>query len=218
MEMTINQLAKELEIIAIEHKQINGFFFGEFFQAFAQDTPASYPLMVVTLLPGSISEKSVNVSAAITICDKYITDDNRSVQETHSDCLQILRDIDITLRQERFEDLTIATSPATEPFVERQADIIAGWTMNLTLNIFDLQDWCAIPFYNYDFENGGGPYVNPCPPALVVNSDDTYSELVEAGQTLVLPDTEISVSVDGGTPVTQQVSTLSNATIIIDWQ
>jgi hypothetical protein len=109
--------------------------------------------MVVTLLPGSISEKSVNVSAAITICDKYITDDNRSVQETHSDCLQILRDIDITLRQERFEDLTITTSPATEPFVERQADIIAGWTMSFTLSIFDNQNWCAIPFANYDFDN-----------------------------------------------------------------
>lgn len=153
MEMTINQLAKEFEIIAQEHKQINGFFFGEFFQAFAQEDAVTYPLMVVTLLPGGMSEKTVNVNCVITICDKYITDNMRSVQEVHSDCLQILRDIDITLRQERFEDLTLNTQATTEPFVERQADIIAGWSMQVSLQIFDKQDWCAIPYYNYDFDN-----------------------------------------------------------------
>lgn len=153
MELTINQLAKQLEIIAIEHKQINSFFFGEFFQAFAQEEPATYPLMVATLLPGGMSEKSVNVSLVITICDKYLNDSPRSVQETHSDCLQILRDIDITLRQERFEDLNIITQPTTEPFVERQADIIAGWSMTVNYQIFDKQDWCAIPYANYNFDN-----------------------------------------------------------------
>lgn len=153
MELTINQLAKEFEIMAQEHKQINSFFFGEFFQAFAQADAVVYPLMVVSLLPGGMTEKAVNVNCVITICDKYITDDMRSVQEVHSDCLQILRDIDITLRQERFEDLTLSTQATTEPFVERQADIIAGWSMQLSLQIFDKQDWCAIPYYNYDFDN-----------------------------------------------------------------
>lgn len=216
--MTINQLAKELEIIAIQHKQINGFFFGEFFQAFAQEEPVTYPLMVATLQPGSIAEKTVNVNLVITICDKYITDDNRTIIEVHSDCLQILRDIDITLRQERFEDLTLQTTAATEPFVERQADIIAGWFMSVQCSIFDLQDWCAIPYANYDFENGDGAYVPMCEPAAVTNSNDTYNEQIAAGQTLILPDTNVIVSVDGVEQEAQQVPTLSNETFTINWQ
>lgn len=218
MEMTINQLAKELEIIAVQHKQINGFFFGEFFQAFAQEEPVSYPLMVVTLQPGSMSEKTVNVNCIITICDKYITDSPRSLQEVHSDCLQILRDIDITLRQERFEDLTLGTTAATEPFVERQADIIAGWFMSVQMSIFDLQDWCAIPYYNYDFENGDGAYVPACEPAAVTNTDDTYNDQIAAGQTLILPDTAVTVFVEGVEQQTQQLPTLGSGTITINWQ
>lgn len=218
MEMTINQLAKEFEIIAQEHKQINGFFFGEFFQAFAQEEPVTYPLLVVSLLPGSMSEKTVNVNCVITICDKYITDSPRSLQEVHSDCLQTLRDIDITLRQERFEDLTLSTQNTTEPFVERQADIVAGWSMTVQMNIFDLQDWCAIPYYNYDFENGQGAYVPECEPVIVQNSNETYIEQVAAGQTLILPDTDVIVFIDGEEQQTQQIPTLDNDTIIINWQ
>jgi hypothetical protein len=218
MEMTINQLAKEFEIIAQEHKQINGFFFGEFFQAFAQEEPVSYPLLVVSLLPGSMAEKSVNVNCVITICDKYITDSPRSLREVHSDCLQTLRDIDITLRQERFEDLTLSTQNATEPFVERQADIVAGWSMTAQMNVFDLQDWCAIPYYNYDFENGQGSYVPQCEPATVENSTQTYAEQIQSGGTLVLPDTEIIFEVEGQEPVSQQIPTLSNETIYLIWQ
>ena len=217
MEMTINQLAKELEIIAVQHKQINGFFFGEFFQAFAQEEPVSYPLMVVTLQPGSMSEKTVNVNCVITICDKYITDSQRSLQEVHSDCLQILRDIDITLRQERFEDLTLGTTAATEPFVERQADIIAGWFMNVQMNIFDLQDWCAIPYYNYDFENGGG-FTPACDPVTITNSDGSYTVTAYSGEAFELPNTILSISVAGQAPITQQIPTLKDEVINIVWQ
>ena len=217
MEMTINQLAKEFEIIAQEHKQINGFFFGEFFQAFTQEDAVTYPLMVVTLLPGGMSEKTVNVNCVITICDKYITDDMRSVQEVHSDCLQILRDIDITLRQERFEDLNLNTQATTEPFVERQADIIAGWSMTLALNVFDLQDWCAIPYYNYDFENGGG-FTPACDPVTITNSDGSYTATAYSGETFELPDTILSISVAGQAPTTQQLPTLKDEVINIVWQ
>lgn len=153
MELTINQLVKEFAIIAQQHKQINGFFFGDFLSALNQENPANYPLLNVMLTPGSMNEKTVNLSMVITMCDKYIFDENRSLIEVHSDMLQILRDIDITLRQERFEDLTLDAQHAIEPFVERQADIVAGWSMTVQMNVFDLQDWCAIPYANYDFDN-----------------------------------------------------------------
>lgn len=196
MEMTINQLVKEFAYIAQQHKQINSFFFGDFLSALNQKEPVSYPLLNVMLIPGSISEKSVNISVAITICDKYIFDENQSVIEVHSDLIQVLRDIDITLRQERFEDLTIDTQHPTEPFVERSQDVVAGWTMTMTANIFDSQNWCDIPFTSYDFENGAGSYVDPCAPALVINTDESFSEQVDSGQTLTLDDIQVNVYLD----------------------
>jgi nucleoside-specific outer membrane channel protein Tsx len=42
---------------------------------------------------------------------------------------------------------------ATDPFINQGQDMVAGWTMLLSLNIFDAEDWCAIPYDDYDFEN-----------------------------------------------------------------
>jgi hypothetical protein len=217
MELTINQLVKEFAIIAQEHKQINGFFFGDFLSALNQENPANYPLLNVMLSPGSMNEKTVNLSMTITVCDKYIFDSNRSIIEVHSDCLQILRDIDITLRQERFEDLTLDAQHSTEPFVERSQDVVAGWSMNLTANIFDLQNWCDIPFGSYDFENGASSEIEPCPPALVTNSNQSFSELIESGSSYTLEDQTINVFVEEELQETIEVPAMEDFEININW-
>ena len=61
---------KELEIIATQHRQINEFFQGDFLDAVSRDA-AQYPLMVVTLQPGSMTEQAVNINMIISIADKY---------------------------------------------------------------------------------------------------------------------------------------------------
>ncbi len=73
---------------------------------------------------------------------------------TKSDCLQILNDIRITLQQWRFSEfLDINGDISTTPFINRGPDVTAGWTMNLNVTIYDNDNWCAIPFDNYDFQN-----------------------------------------------------------------
>ncbi len=39
-------------------------------------------------------------------------------------------------------------------------DVTAGWTMNASLSIYDYNDWCSIPYDDYDFENGNPPASN----------------------------------------------------------
>ena len=159
---------RELEEIAVQHKQIKGSFFqGDFYDAISRDA-VQYPLMVVTLQPGSINDTSVTVNAVITICDKYNKQEYRQINEVHSDCLSILNDINVTMRQYRFtEFMDLATSLSTDPFIEQGHDVVAGWTMALSCDIFNESDWCSIPYENYDFENGfpsssgcGDPYTN----------------------------------------------------------
>jgi hypothetical protein len=153
MERTLNQLRREFKIIATEHRQINDFFFGDFLDAVSRDA-VSYPLMVVTLQPGSIADFSVQVNAVITICDKYTLQEYDQVNEIHSDCLSICKDIHTIFKQWRFEDfLDIEGNLSTQPFINKSHDVTAGWTMNIAMNIYDEENWCKIPMDNYDFEN-----------------------------------------------------------------
>jgi hypothetical protein len=160
MEKTLNQLMRELETIATEHRQINEFFQGDFLDAVSRDA-VEYPLMVVTLQPGSMSARSVNVSMIITICDKYDLQEYRQINEIHSDCLSICNDLRITFQQERWtEFMDVNGDIQTQPFINRGPDVTAGWTMVVNASIFDDGNWCAIPYDQYDFENGNPPAEN----------------------------------------------------------
>jgi hypothetical protein len=160
MEKTLNQLMKELEIIATEHRQINEFFQGDFIDAVSRDA-AQYPLMVVTLQPGTMTAQSVNINMIISICDKYNLQEYRQINEIHSDCLSICNDIRVTFQQWRFEEfLDIVGDIQTQPFINRGPDVTAGWTMAATVAIYDYNDWCSIPYDDYDFENGNPPATN----------------------------------------------------------
>jgi len=153
MDRTLNALMREFEIIANEHRQINSFFQGDYLDAVSRDA-IDYPLMVVTLQPGSLVDFGVQVNAIISIADKYNLQEYRQVNEIHSDCLSICKDIHTILKQWRFEEfLDVEGSISTSPFINRTQDVTAGWTMNIAMNVYDNEDWCAIPMDNYNFEN-----------------------------------------------------------------
>ena len=115
----------ELQTIATEHRQINEFFQGDFLDAVSRDA-ALYPLMIVTLQPSSMSQRSVNLSLIITLCDKYDIQEYRQINEIHSDCLQILNDIRITFQQERWTNfMDVNGDIQTQPFINRGPDVTA---------------------------------------------------------------------------------------------
>lgn len=153
MDKTLNQIKKEFNEIATQHRQINSFFWGDFLDAISQDA-VQYPLMVTTVQPGSMGDDFVRVNVQVIICDKYNQSDYDQIDEVHSDCLQVCNDIRITLKQYRFEDyMSINGELSTDPFINRGQDMTAGWTMNLSLDVYDNEDFCSIPYDNYDFEN-----------------------------------------------------------------
>ena len=153
MDKTLNQIKRDLNEIATQHRQINSFFFGDFMDAISGDA-VDYTLMVVTIQPGVMGEDFIDVNLNIVICDKYNEEDFRQIDEVHSDCLQICRDIYTTMRQNKFEDyLDINGDVSTTPFINRGHDITAGWSLDISLKVYDDQNWCAIPYDSYDFEN-----------------------------------------------------------------
>lgn len=153
MEKTINQIKKDLNEVATAHRQINSFFFGDFIDAISGDA-VDYTLMVCTLQPGTMGDDFVNVNLNIVICDKYNEENHDMIDEIHSDCLQICRDIFNTFKQIRFEDyLEIDGDVSTTPFINRGHDITAGWSMDMNLKVYDNENWCGIPYDSFDFGN-----------------------------------------------------------------
>jgi hypothetical protein len=219
MEKTLNQLMREFSEIATAHRQIREYFQGDFFDAISRDA-AQYPLMVATLQPGSLGDGFVQVNVIITICDKYNIQEYRQINEVHSDCLSICNDIKITMQQYRWTEFSdINFTIATDPFIQRGQDVTAGWSMNVSLNVFDDGNWCDLPMDDYDFENGTPSHSNDCYPGIVVNSDETFTHSIQSGTTYVLPDTTYNVYVNEILQNTITLPTLGATTDInIVWQ
>lgn len=202
MDKTINQIKFELKEIADKHKSINSFYFGNFADAINSSEAVKYPLMVVTLVPGSMGEKFVSTRIALTICDKYEKDNIEQLDNVYSDTQQIQADIKNIFRSYRFEDYMTPSEVQLQPFEERGSDFVAGWIGNFEIRSFDNGNYCIIPIDDYDFENS--PFINcetgiaPPPPgcddARVTNSNQSYDEDVASGGTLILPDVNINAN------------------------
>ena len=191
---TLNQVMRELSEIASAHRQINEFFQGDFLDAISRDA-AQYPLMVVTLAPGNVNETSVQMSATITICDKYNNSEYRQINEVHSDCLSIVNDLNTTFRQYRWTEFVDITDDITiEPFINEGQDMVAGWTMSVNFDVYNELNWCDIPYDGYDFENG---------PAATEACGDPY--------------TTYQIYVNGNLIDTFTLSTTENNTINIEY-
>lgn len=193
MDRTLNQLMRELSEIATAHRQIKEYFQGDYLDAVSRDA-AQYPLMVATLQPGGLGDGFVQVNIIITIADKYNLQEYRQINEIHSDCLSICNDIKITMQQYRWTEFSdINFTIATDPFIQRSQDMTAGWSMNVSLNVFDDGNWCDLPMDGYDFENGTPIHSNDCQPAVVSNSNGSFSREIPSGDTFTLDDVRIQV-------------------------
>jgi hypothetical protein len=218
MDRTLNQLMRELQEIATAHRQIREYFQGDYLDAVSRDA-AQYPLMVATLQPGSLGDGFVQVNIIITIADKYNLQEYRQINEIHSDCLSICNDIKITMQQYRWTEFSdINFTMSTDPFIQRSQDMTAGWSMNVSLNVFDDGNWCDLPMDDYDFENGNPPISGDCLPALVENSDGSFSQSIPSGDTYILPDTTYNVYLNEELVATETAVTLADFDINIVWQ
>ena len=218
MDRTLNQVMRELSEIATAHRQIREYFQGDYLDAVSRDA-AQYPLMVATLQPGNLGDGYVGMNVIITIADKYNLQEYRQINEIHSDCLSICNDIKVTMQQYRwteFSDLNFSIS--TDPFIQRSQDMTAGWSMNVSINIFDDGNWCDLPMDDYDFENGNPPPSGDCAAATVVNHDGSFSQSIPSGDTYTLPDTTYDVYLNGELVATESAVTLADFDINIVWQ
>lgn len=235
MATTYNQLIEFFEEIATAHKQINSFGSG-----LREDTEANikkqntYSHLYVTPMADTVNEQTNTYRIQFIICDLVKADDS-NFNEVLSDTNLIAKDIIKVFRYEK-SNIDLLESPTLTPFKDTFADLTAGWICELNIDCDFPNNYCDIPsevFGNDGSEcagvsiyNGSGEIIEIVPSGgsyvclaagmgFVRNSDNTYSDEVEAGDTLILPDTTYIVNINGVEQFNGALPSVANHTINI---
>ena len=142
MKVTLNQLIAELQTIANNHEQINSFFFGDIADL-GTESPMQYPVFYADVTPSNFTYKVIAVNLQIMVMD-IVKKDLSNENDVLSDCLQIMEDIIIKLRDPSKVYL-IQDSISLNPFSDSQGDEVSGWTANITINIPSTYNECSVP-------------------------------------------------------------------------
>lgn len=159
MVLTLNQCVDAIKTKALNHAQVNSFYFGDPWEMGSgskvtltdnseSSTPV-YPLVGLTLLRTNKTGKIKNTSFNLWVCDLVHKDESNET-EVLSDTDLIICELHDQLRK-YFED-TQTTNTATltddlsiEDFTERFDDEVSGHQGEITISQAYTRDTCQIP-------------------------------------------------------------------------
>jgi hypothetical protein len=210
MKRTLNQVNELLEGIATAHQQINSYGIGDLWEIVANGA-VTYPLMFTVINQSSLNGKILNLNISLLFMDLVHKDESNEL-DVSSDMLQVGTDVIAQLRSPLYEDwFLVGDSVSLDDFTERFNDEVTGWKVDLSLQISEQFNLCALPIVDAPEGPSG------CSPALVQNSDLSYLVYVASGSTLTLPDTTINFNV-GGNITSTTIPTLKDTIINVVWQ
>ena len=140
--MTIKEVKKLLNNLAIDHKQINDFGWGDVWEI-GESKSITYPLMYCTIQNSNVSGKTFNLSLSIIFAD-LVFEDEKNEDDVISDQMLICQDIIAQLRSDTF-DFTLSQSVNVNFFTERLSDLVAGVQATISLALPYVADRCAVP-------------------------------------------------------------------------
>lgn len=140
--MTIKEVKSLLNNLAIDHKQINDFGWGDVWEI-GESQSITYPLMYATIQNSSVTGKTFNLSLSLLFCDLVFADE-KNEDDVISDQMLICQDIIAQLRSDTFE-FTLANTVNVNFFTERLSDLVAGVQATITLALPYVADRCSVP-------------------------------------------------------------------------
>jgi hypothetical protein len=184
------QAVDVIRTFAINHLQIKRFGF-EFREQMPNivTTEESFPYLFVVPVGSNSLQNVREIDFDVYCVDKYQSERN-NVPYIISDTDLILADLTLWL-EEGQDDIEVVGSYSITPINNDLLDYVGGHVMRLRVQV-DRIALCEIPF------DGDAPVPPVCPSGFVRNSDNTYTEIVLSGGTLVLPDITVTDS-DGST-------------------
>lgn len=151
MAITLNQVIARLEAIALAHKQINHFYYGNLVEWLAQDTgKVQYPACFVEHNTSNISStgRFLTHNFRLYFLDLVHMANEAKANETEvlSDMMSVAGDIIALAKDPVYEDTWYieGVAPMTL-YSEKLNDYVAGVSIDLPVNTYYLTDACAVP-------------------------------------------------------------------------
>lgn len=142
--ITLNQLVKEWEQFATDHKQINSFFFEDYDEINAKQI--KYPSMWCMIKPSIAQQYTVQWNFIVLFGDR-LDKGRKQLLEVWSDRQSVGLDFISYLRKSvDIYDVVINTN--MEPFSEEKDDQITGWMFDISIIVPFANDICSIPKNN----------------------------------------------------------------------
>jgi len=138
------QIIEDLEEMAIYHKQINSFGYGDLPQLtndiITKVSPV-YPRMYVLPNDTVFAQNQLTYNFQIIVADK-LEQDYSNQRDVLNDTLEIIKDIFTRLYLSEYES---EWGASVEPFLESFEDVLCGWTMNIQLTQPFDYNRCELP-------------------------------------------------------------------------
>lgn len=142
--VTYYQIIDDLRDLSVAHEQINSFGFGDITQLTMDIETKQSPIYTkLYVVPNDtvLAQNQLTYNFQIIVADR-LKDDYSNQRDVMNDTLEIMKDVFTFLYLSEYESEWDAT---VEPFLERFEDVLAGWTMSLTLTQPFDYNRCNVP-------------------------------------------------------------------------
>src|SRR3990167_1702517 len=191
--VTLKRLIVEFSEWATAHPMVNDFGYGQYLETF-RESENKYAAVIVNSPSATSEDFFINFSWEI-ICLDYVLDQNDNRDRVNSDTMDILRDLENTIRySKRWQNFSRLDGTISYQKVDEfGADKCFGWIATFTLKIKKKHGICDIKSLmpTYDFESGTVVYPSCDPVNLEING--VQSEVIPSGEdfNLIVGDTNL---------------------------
>lgn len=181
--MTINQVIRRIQTLALGHKQVRTFKKG-LVSDFLADKTTKYPAVFLQDQGGtiSLSGHATNLTYKLFLVDLvHVSEETKeNEQDVHSDMVSIAMDLLAQMNHGQFDDWRISTDNNIQLVVENDGDMFSGAVVDFSVRIPYFQNICQIPtdILNY----------NPTDESMKFIYDTVYTATGSEGNTLSIPE------------------------------
>ena len=147
--MTLNQIINRVKTIALNHKQIRAFHYGNVNDFFDVDEGKKFAVCALQDNGATIANNVLSVTFIIFLLDLvHISEDARNnEQDVQSDMMEVAQDLFAEFDFSEYTDWRVTLDNQVQLVREEQPDYVAGVALNITIETPRVKDVCAVPNY-----------------------------------------------------------------------
>lgn len=146
--MTLNQVIKRIQTLALDHKQVRNFYQG-LVTDFLTDKTTLYPSAFLQFVNGSLSTagKAMSVTYRLYLLDLvHLSQDTKAnEQDVQSDMIQVMMDLVAQMNYPGFDDWRLSPDNQVTIYAENENDFTTGCSIDFTLRTMFTQNICQVP-------------------------------------------------------------------------